>query len=275
MNAAVQTPNVSQATLDFLRRAHGHFIDGRWVPSQSGATLDVHDPATEAKIATVAAGDAVEIDAAVAAARKAFEGPWSRYTAAMRSDILWKIADLVQKNAQQLIELEILDNGLPMPLAQYVIHAVVPDFFRYYAGWPTKIHGATIPAAPQGKHPDEHLTFTLREPIGVCGAITPWNSPLPMVMLKIAPALATGCTMVLKPAELTPLTAMRLMELCQEAGVPDGVLNLVNGVGHTVGAALAAHPGVDKIAFTGSTEVGSSSAASRRSWCSPTPISSR
>lgn len=256
MNAAVQTPNVSQTTLDFLRRAHGHFIDGRWVPSASGATLDVYDPATETKIATVASGDAVEIDAAVAAARKAFEGPWSRYTAAMRSDILWKIADLVQQNAQQLIELEILDNGLPMPLAQYVIHAVVPDFFRYYAGWPTKIHGATIPAAPQGKRPDEHVTFTLREPIGVCGAITPWNSPLPMVMLKVAPALATGCTMVLKPAELTPLTAMRLMELCQEAGVPDGVLNLVNGYGHTVGAALAAHPGVDKIAFTGSTEVG-------------------
>jgi phenylacetaldehyde dehydrogenase len=256
MNVAVQTPNVSQATLDFLRRAHGHFINGRWVPSASGATLDVHDPATEAKIATIAAGDASEIDAAVAAARAALEGPWSRFTAAQRSAILWKIADLVQQNAQQLIELEILDNGLPLPLAQYVVGMFVPEFFRYYAGWPTKIHGATIPASPQGKLPGDALTFTLREPIGVVGAITPWNSPLPMVMLKIAPALATGCTMVLKPAELTPLTAMRLMELCQEAGVPDGVLNLVNGYGASVGAALAAHPGVDKIAFTGSTEVG-------------------
>jgi phenylacetaldehyde dehydrogenase len=133
---------------------------------------------------------------------------------------------------------------------------VVPDFFRYYAGWPTKIVGQTLPAAPQGKRPGEAFTFTLREPIGVVGAITPWNSPLPMVMLKIAPALAAGCTLVLKPAELTPLTALRLAELCHEAGVPDGVVNVVTGFGETAGAALAAHPDVDKIAFTGSTEVG-------------------
>jgi len=132
----------------------------------------------------------------------------------------------------------------------------VPDFFRYYAGWPTKIHGATIPAAPQGKRPGEVFTFTLREPIGVVGAITPWNVPLPMAMLKLAPALAAGCTIVLKPAELTPLTALRLAELCAEAGVPDGVVNVVTGYGDTAGSALAAHPGVDKISFTGSTEVG-------------------
>lgn len=258
MNAAPPLSSLSAATLEFLNRKHGHFIDGRWVPSASGATLDVFDPATGQKIAEVASGDAPEVDAAVAAARTALGGPWAKFTAAQRGAILWKIAELIERNAQQLIELEIVDNGLPMPLAQYVVGMFVPEFFRYYAGWPTKIHGMTIPASPQGKLPGEALTFTLREPIGVVGAITPWNSPLPMVMLKIAPALATGCTMVLKPAELTPLTAMRLMELCQQAGVPDGVLNLVNGYGATVGAALAAHPGVDKIAFTGSTEVGRS-----------------
>lgn len=248
--------SLSPATLAFLARQHGHFIDGRWVHPTAGALIDIHDPATGERISSCAAGGAAEIDAAVRAARAAFEGPWSRFTAAQRSAVLWKIADLVQQNFQQLCELEILDNGLPTPLAQYVCGMVVPEFFRYYAGWPTKIEGATIPAAPQGKLPGEALSFTLREPIGVVGAITPWNSPLPMVMLKIAPALATGCTLVLKPAELTPLTAMRLAELCQEAGVPDGVINIVNGYGEHAGAALAAHPGVDKIAFTGSTEVG-------------------
>ena len=233
--------NLSPATLDFLRRRHGHFIGGHWVQSASGRSFDIHDPASGEKIASCAAGDAHEIDLAVKAARVAFEGPWSKFTAAQRSAILWKVADLVQANFQQLVELEILDNGLPTPLAQYVCGMVVPEFFRYYAGWPTKIEGATIPAAPQGKPPNEVISFTLREPIGVVGAITPWNSPLPMVMLKIAPALATGCTLVLKPAELTPLTAMRLAELCQEAGVPDGVINIVNGYGAYAGAALAAH----------------------------------
>ena len=192
----------------------------------------------------------------MAAARAAFTGPWAKFTAAERGKVLWKLADLVERHAQELIELEILDNGLPLPVAQYVVHHVVPDFFRYYAGWPTKIEGATIPAAPQGRRPGEVLSFTLREPLGVVGAITPWNAPLPMLMVKLAPALAAGCTLVLKPAELTPLTALRMAELCAEAGVPDGVVNVVTGLGETAGAALAAHPRVDKIAFTGSTEVG-------------------
>lgn len=248
--------SLAKSTTDFLARQHGHFIGGKWIASASGEQFDVHDPATGAKIAVCAAGGPIEIDLAVRTARAAFEGPWSKFTAAQRSAVIWKVADLIQQNFQQLVELEILDNGLPTPLAQYVCGMVVPEFFRYYAGWPTKIEGATIPAAPQGKLPGEALSFTLREPIGVVGAITPWNSPLPMVMLKLAPALATGCTVVLKPAELTPLTAMRLAEICQEAGVPDGVVNLVNGHGATAGAALAAHPGVDKITFTGSTEVG-------------------
>jgi len=246
----------SQSTLAFLGREHGHFIGGRWVTPASSGTIDVYDPATGERISRVAAGGAADVDAAVRAARAAFEGPWSRFTAAQRSAVLWKVADLVQQDFQRLCELEVLDSGLPMPLAQYVCGMVVPEFFRYYAGWPTKIEGATIPAAPQGKLPGEAISFTLREPIGVVGAITPWNSPLPMVMLKVAPALATGCTLVLKPAELAPLSAMRLAEICQEAGVPDGVINLVNGTGESAGAALAAHPGVDKIAFTGSTEVG-------------------
>ncbi|MGA0018750.1 MAG: aldehyde dehydrogenase family protein [Steroidobacteraceae bacterium] len=247
---------LSTATKDFLVRSHGHFINGQWVASDSGETFAVHNPANGEVIAHCAAGGEAEIDRAVKAARAAFEGPWSRFTSAQRSRVLWKIADLIEQNFQQLCELEILDNGLPTPLAQYVCGMVVPEFFRYYAGWPTKIEGATIPASPQGKLPGQVFSYTLREPIGVVGAITPWNSPLPMVMLKIAPTLATGCTLVLKPAELTPLTAMRLAELCAEAGVPDGVINIVNGFGDTAGAALAAHPSVDKIAFTGSTEVG-------------------
>ncbi len=251
-------PQLSSDTLAFLSRKHGHFINGRHEHGGLGEPIDIHDPATGLRIAQCSAGGAAEIDAAVKAARAAFEGPWSKFTAAQRSVVLWKIADLIQANFQQLCELEILDNGLPTPLAQYVCGMVVPEFFRYYAGWPTKIEGSTLPAAPQGKLPGEAISFTLREPIGVVGAITPWNSPLPMVMLKLAPALATGCTLVLKPAELTPLTAMRLAEICQEAGVPDGVVNIVNGYGATAGAALAAHPDVDKIAFTGSTEVGRS-----------------
>jgi len=255
-SSALSQYTLSQPTLDFLARAHGHFIGGKWLQDDSGGTIDIHDPATGLKIAHCAAGGVAEIDAAVKAARAALEGPWSKFTAAQRSAVLWKISDLILANLQQLCELEILDNGLPTPLAQYVCGMVVPEFFRYYAGWPTKIEGSTIPAAPQGKLPGEAISFTLREPIGVVGAITPWNSPLPMVMLKIAPVLATGCTLVLKPAELTPLTAMRLAEICQEAGVPNGVINIVNGYGETAGAALAAHPGVDKIAFTGSTDVG-------------------
>jgi phenylacetaldehyde dehydrogenase len=248
----------SRRTLEFLGREHGHLIDGRWRPSVSGETFEVQDPATGGCIARVAAGGAEDIDAAVRAARAALEGPWSRFTAAQRSAVLWKVADLVQQDLLLLCELEILDSGLPTSLAGYVCGTVVPEFFRYYAGWPTKIEGATLPASPQGKLPGESISFTLREPIGVVGAITPWNSPLPMAMLKIAPVLATGCTLVLKPAELAPLTAMRLAEICAEAGVPDGVINLVNGTGESAGAALAAHPGVDKIAFTGSTEVGRS-----------------
>jgi hypothetical protein len=153
--SAPQAPALSRATADFLARKHGHFIGGRWTPSASGETFRIFDPATGADIGECAAGDATEIDAAVRAARAAFEGPWSRFTAAQRGAVLWKIAELVQQNFHQLCELEILDNGLPTPLAQYVCGMFVPEFFRYYAGWPTKIEGATIPASPQGKLPGE------------------------------------------------------------------------------------------------------------------------
>lgn len=256
MNAVPVSTSLSAATQAFLARKHELFIDGKSVPSAAGKRFDVFNPATGQKIASAAAGEGTDIDKAVKSSRAAFEGPWSKFTAAERGRVLWKLADLIEQNAQELIELEILDNGLPMALAQYVVLGVVPEFFRYYAGWPTKIEGATIPAAPQGKRPGEHLTFSLREPLGVVGAITPWNSPLPMAMLKLGPVLATGCTLVLKPAELTPLSALRLAELCIEAGVPPGVFNVVTGFGESAGAALSAHPGVDKIAFTGSTEVG-------------------
>lgn len=256
MNASASSLETSPATRQFLARGQQLLIGGKWQAAASGRSFDVYDPATGKVISRCAEGGVEDINLAVRAARAAFEGPWAAFTAAERSQILWRIADLIVANAQQFVELEILDSGLPLPIAQYVVHSVVPDFFRYYAGWPTKIHGMTLPAAPQGKRPGEALTYTLREPLGVVGAITPWNSPLPMVMLKIAPALAAGCTLVLKPAELTPMTATLLAELCQQAGVPDGVLNVVHGLGHVAGAALAAHPDVDKIAFTGSTDVG-------------------
>jgi phenylacetaldehyde dehydrogenase len=253
---AVALATLSPATRAFLVRRHELFIGGRWIAPKAGQRFDVLDPATGSKIASAAAGDAPDVDAAVKAARAALEGPWGQFTAAERGKALWKLADLIEQHGQELVELEILDNGLPMALAQYVVLLFVPEFLRYYAGWPTKIEGATIPAAPQGKRPGEALSFTLREPIGVVGAITPWNSPLPMIALKLGPALAAGCALVLKPAELTPLTCLRVAELCLEAGFPEGVVNVVTGFGETAGAALAAHAGVDKIAFTGSTEVG-------------------
>jgi len=251
-------PVPAAATRAFLERRHQLFIGGRWVEPLGGKSIEVFDPATGGKISRVAAGEAADIDAAVAAARAAFNGPWAKFTAAERGKLLWKLAELIERDAPLLVELEVLDNGQPLALAQYVVTHIAPDFFRYFAGWPTKIEGATIPAAPQGRRPGEVLSFTLREPIGVVGAITPWNAPLPMLMVKLAPVLATGCTLVLKPAEHTPLTALHVAQLCAEAGVPEGVVNVVTGYGESAGAALAAHPGVDKIAFTGSTDVGRS-----------------
>jgi len=229
-------------------------INGKWVDAASGKTFPTYNPATGEVLAHVAEGDREDIDRAVRAARAAFDnGPWSKMTPSERGRLIWKLADLVEKNAEEFAQLESLDNGKPAAIARLADVPGTIDLFRYMAGWATKIEGNTIPISAHGA---KFLAFTLREPVGVVGQIIPWNFPLMMASWKLGPALATGCTVVLKPAEQTPLTALRLGELIQEAGFPDGVVNIVPGYGETAGAALAAHPKVDKVAFTGSTEVG-------------------
>lgn len=225
-------------------------INGEWRPALSGKTFDVFNPATGEVIARVAEGDAADVDLAVAAAREAFP-KWAALPPAARSRILWRIGDLIDEHAQELAELESLDNGKPVAIAAAVDIPLAAQTFRYYAGWADKLGGAT----PYVNIPAMHA-YTLREPVGVCAQIVPWNFPLLMASWKIAPCLATGNVSILKPAEETPLTALRLAELMIEAGVPPGVINVIPGYGHTAGAAMSAHPGVDKVAFTGSTEVG-------------------
>ncbi len=221
-------------------------IDGKWRDSVSGKTFATYNPATEGLIAEVAEGDAADIDLAVKAARKAFDsGPWRRMDARDRGRLLNKLADLIEDDLEEIAQLETLDNGKPITESRTGDIPQVIDTFRYYAGWADKIHGQTIPV--RGRY----FSYTRREPLGVAGQIIPWNFPLMMVAWKWAPALAAGCTIVLKPAEQTPLTALRLGELAMEAGFPNGVINIVNGFGETAGASLVAHPGVDKIAFTG------------------------
>ncbi|MCC5868275.1 MAG: aldehyde dehydrogenase family protein [Gammaproteobacteria bacterium] len=239
----------------FLARSHGHWIDGAAVPEGSQGEIVVIDPATEAPIARVAAGGQAEVDRAVAVARRALHGPWGDMTADERTQIMLKFAGLMDAHAETITELAILDNGMPRVIAE----SCAPFgsmFLRYYAGWTSKITGSTMPSAAQGKRPSQLHAYTLREPIGVVGAITPWNYPFGMEMLKIAPVLATGCTLVLKPAEDAPLAALFMAELASEAGVPAGVFNVVNGLGESAGAAVAAHDDIDKVSFTGSTDVG-------------------
>ena len=245
-------------TRAFISEPTKLLINGDWVASDSGKTNDVFDPATGKVFCEAYMGGASDIDKAVNAARAAFENPaWSRMPAYERQRLMWRLADLMEENAQLFNELEVLDNGLPMQIAQMGMFPFCSNLIRYYAGWCTKIAGDTLPSSPFGLAPDEEvLTYTLKEPIGVVGAITPWNFPVGMLVLKLGPALATGCTLVIKPAEQTPLTAALLGRLIQEAGFPDGVVNIVNGHGEEAGAALSAHDGVDKISFTGSTQVG-------------------
>ena len=227
------------------------FINGRWVDSVSGKTFDTLNPATEKVITSVAEGDSADIDLAVTAAREAFEnGPWKKTDARDRGRILLKIAGLIERNKDELALLDTLDNGKPINETTNADIPLVIDCFLYYAGWADKIHGETIPVR------GDFFNYTLREPVGVVGQIIPWNFPLLMAAWKIAPALACGNTIVLKPAEQTPLSALRLGEICQEAGLPDGVLNIVTGYGPTAGAALAEHMDVDKIAFTGGSATG-------------------
>jgi aldehyde dehydrogenase (NAD+) len=221
-------------------------IDGKWRDSVSGKTFETMNPATEEVIANVAEGDAADIDLAVKAARKAFDsGPWRKTDARDRGRLLYKLADLIEKNLEDLAQLESLDNGKPLNESRAADLPLVIDCLRYYAGWADKIHGQTVPIR------GNFFCYTKREPVGVAGQIIPWNFPMLMVAWKWGPALAAGCTVVLKPAEQTPLSALRLGELALEAGFPAGVINIVNGFGETAGASLVAHPGVDKIAFTG------------------------
>ena len=229
---------------------HGLLIGGELVAAADGRTFATVDPATGDEICAVAHGGRDDADRAVTAARAALEGPWTKMPAAERGHLMYRLADLLEANAAELAELEALDNGKPVKLAARVDLPQSIAHLRYYAGWPTKIEGETIPVSWPSM-----LCYTRKEPVGVCAQIIPWNFPLLMAAWKVAPALAAGCTVVLKPAEQTPLTALRLGQLAAEAGLPDGVLNVLTGDGET-GAALVEHPGVDKIAFTGSTAVG-------------------
>ncbi len=243
-----------QAFIDTPRQL---FINGQWVDAASGRTFETPNPATGETLARVAEGDAEDINRAVKAARTAFEsGPWSRLTPSERGRIIWRIGDLILEHVEELAQLESLDNGKPFLVAQAADVPLAADLFHYMAGWATKIEGNTIDISVPYMPGANFHSYTLREPIGVVGQIIPWNFPLLMAAWKLGPALTTGCTVVLKPAEQTPLTALRLAELIAEAGVPDGVVNVVPGFGETAGAALAAHDDVDKVAFTGSTEVG-------------------
>lgn len=227
------------------------FVGGQWRPPVSGETYATINPATEEVSAQVAKGDERDIDLAVQAARRAFDqGPWPRMAAAERARVLWKLADLITANLDEMARLESVNTGKTLFDSGKVELPFAAEVFRYYAGWTTKIHGETLNLR------DNAFTFTLRQPLGVVGAIVPWNFPFLLASWKIAPALAAGNTLVLKPASLTPLTALRFAELTQEAGLPEGVFNLVPGPGGKAGMALVRHPGVDKIAFTGSTEVG-------------------
>jgi len=226
-------------------------IGGKWQNAASGKTFKTVNPATEETLAEVAEADAPDVDQAVRAARRAFnDKAWSGMAARDRAKLLWKVGDLIMKHVDELAKLETLDNGKPIFESRYIDIPAAAETFYYYAGWCTKIGGETIPV------PGNFLNYTLREPYGVCGIITPWNFPLLMVSWKLAPALACGNTAVVKVAEETPLTGLWLGQLCQEAGFPDGVVNIVPGFGETAGRALVAHPDVDKISFTGSTAVG-------------------
>jgi len=255
MNAALKPAEPGTLKRALQERPRQLLIGGRWLPAASGLVLDVFDPSTGEVFAQAAAGGAQDIDLAVKAARRAFEsGPWRSTPPAERARLLWKLSDAIEANAAELALLETIDNGMPLWLAQMWNIPKAVDCLRYYSGWPTRLTGETLPVSTPG----EYHTYTRKEPIGVVGQIVAWNMPFGMAVGKIAPALAAGCTVVLKPAEQTPLSAIRLGELIQEVGFPDGVVNIVTGTGESAGRPLVEHPDVDKIAFTGSTRVGKS-----------------
>ncbi len=242
---------LSESARSFIEEGpHKLLIGEDWIESASGETFETIDPATGDVICEVAKAGSEDVNRAVKAAQAALEGPWSELPASAREVLMHKLADLIEQNKDELAELEALDNGKPVTFAGAVDVAGAAGHLRYYAGWPTKIEGETIPVTWPNA-----FVYTLKEPVGVCGQIIPWNFPLLMASWKIAPALAAGCTVILKPAEQTPLTAVRLGQLIREAGFPPGVVNILTGFGDT-GAAMVEHPGIAKIAFTGSTAVG-------------------
>jgi phenylacetaldehyde dehydrogenase len=257
MSTATMTEALHPNVGTFVAQTRQMLINGQWVNAQSGKTFPTYDPATGEVLAHVTEGDKADIDLAVQAARKAFEqGLWRKMTPSDRGKVIWRLADLLESNLEEFAQLESLDNGKPLTIARAADVPLAVDLFRYMAGWTTKIEGNTIPISVPYMPGAEFLAYTRREPVGVVGQIIPWNFPLLMAAWKLGPALAVGCTIVLKPAEQTPLSALRLGELIMEAGFPEGVVNIVPGYGETAGAALAAHLDVDKVAFTGSTEVG-------------------
>jgi len=253
----VMTPisdeRLSAAAKTFLERPKQLFIGGRFVDAAEGKRFATEDPATGATITEVAEAGAADVDAAVQAARRAFEDTWRDMAPAGRAGPMFKLADLVGQHLEELAELEALDTGKPVAMARALDIPFAAEIYRYYAGWATKLEGRSYNLALQG---DPYHCYTARQPLGVAAGIIPWNYPFAQASFKIAPALAAGCTVLLKPAEQTPLTALRLAELVAEAGFPDGVVNVLTGFGETAGAAITAHDGVDKVSFTGSTEVG-------------------
>jgi phenylacetaldehyde dehydrogenase len=253
MATATIDPRVSGHTADFVQTEHHMLIGGRYVSAASGKTFPVYNPATGEVITQVPEAESEDVNRAVLAARRAFdEGPWPRMSPSERGRLLWRLADLLERNTDEFAELESLDNGKPFSVARVADVPLAVDMFRYMAGWATKISGKTLPLSAGY---DFH-SYSMREPVGVVAQIIPWNFPLLMAAWKLAPALACGCTVVLKLAEQTPLSGLRLAQLVHEAGFPDGVVNVLTGFGEAAGAPLAAHDLVDKIAFTGSTEVG-------------------
>ena len=235
-------------TTDVMRKQL--FINGQWRDAASGQTLEVVNPATEEVIATVASADHADVDAAVAAARAALDGPWGKLSARDRGRLVWKIGEKLMEKADEIARLETLHNGKPIFESRHIEIPGAAECFQYFAGWADKIHGETIPVK------GNYLTYTLREPVGVVAAIVPWNFPLLLTAWKVAPALACGNTVIIKPASQTPLTALALAEVALEAGLPPGVINVITGPGSTVGQMIVEHPGIDKIAFTGDTSTG-------------------
>lgn len=250
---------IPKSAAGFLDKVHSHFIDGAPIKASGSERIDVRDPSTGQVISSIADASEADVNDAVASARRAFESEeWRDMKPSVRARLIYQFADLIEAHADELAMLESLDGGKPIALAKPVDVMATVGAFRYYAGWADKIQGTTNSI----NMPGEHHAYTLKEPIGVAALIVPWNYPLVMAGMKLAPALAAGCACVLKPAEDTPITALRLAELAIEAGFPAGVFNVVTGLGHTAGQMLASHPGVDKVAFTGSTATGKKIVAS-------------